>query len=265
MSNIKVKQKSNNDVFKSDNKLYIYRDEESKWNNPVSDSISIVDTPIYINRKMVDNVSINEYTSKRYLYKLFKKLIDLFICFSATFILMPLFLVTAIAIKLEDGGPIFFTQIRLGKYEKPFIIYKFRSMCVDAESKLKQLYEKNERDGPVFKIKNDPRITKTGCILRKFCIDELPQIFNIIKGDMTIVGPRPPLKSEVDQYTAYQKKRLNVSPGLTCYWQINKNKQISFTEWVEMDLKYIRECNVLIDLLIILKTIKIIIMRYGES
>ena len=197
-----------------------------------------------------------------------RRLSDFFdICLSsaALVVLSPLLLVIAILIYLEDKGPVIYSQTRIGKDGRAFKLYKFRSMCVDADEKLKDLQELNERDGPVFKIKNDPRVTKVGKFIRKTCIDELPQLVNIIKGDMSIVGPRPPLPNEVEQYNSYQKQRLLVVPGLTCYWQIQKGEETTFDEWVELDLKYIKERSILLDFRLILLTFKVILSGKGAE
>lgn len=187
----------------------------------------------------------------------------LFFRFLALVVLSPLFLITAIAIKLDSEGEVFYSQLRVGKDGKLFKMYKFRSMCVDADKQLDKLKDLNEKDGPVFKIANDPRVTRVGRIIRKRSIDELPQLINIIKGDMSIVGPRPPLPNEVAQYTPYQMQRLSVKPGLTCYWQISGRSDISFDEWVELDCKYIRESSVWTDIKIILKTIPAVLTGRG--
>ena len=164
-------------------------------------------------------------------------------------------MVTAIAIKLEDGGPAFFTQPRAGKDMKPFKMYKFRSMYVNADEKLKELLKDNEQTGHAFKIKNDPRITKVGKFIRKTSIDELPQLINIIKGDMSIVGPRPILSFQMEECNDYEKQRLIVQPGLTCYWQIGGRANIKWDEWVELDLNYIEDMSLWTDLKMIVKTV----------
>ena len=197
-----------------------------------------------------------------------RRLSDFFdICLSvaALVVLSPLLLVIAILIYLEDKGPVIYSQTRIGKDGRAFKLYKFRSMCVDADEKLKDLQKLNERDGPVFKIRDDPRVTKIGKFIRKTCIDELPQLVNIIKGDMSIVGPRPPLPNEVEQYNSYQKQRLLVVPGLTCYWQIQKGEETTFDEWVELDLKYIKERSILLDFRLILLTFKVILSGKGAE
>ena len=178
---------------------------------------------------------------------------------------MPM-LIVALVIYIDDphGSPIF-KQIRAGRDGKPFTLYKFRSMYVDAEQRLGELIDENEMDGPAFKIKNDPRITRVGKFIRRTSIDELPQLLNILKGDMSIVGPRPALPREVEQYDEYQMQRLYVSPGLTCYWQIQPQRNnVSFDEWMALDIKYIRERSFLTDWKIIFKTIGAVMRREGE-
>mgnify|MGYP005763532657 FL=1 len=198
-------------------------------------------------------------------YEKIKRFFDICLSAAALVVLSPLLLVIAILIYLEDKGPVIYSQTRIGKDGRAFKLYKFRSMCVDADEKLKDLQKLNERDGPVFKIKNDPRVTKVGKFIRKTCIDELPQLVNIIKGDMSIVGPRPPLPNEVEQYNSYQKQRLLVVPGLTCYWQIQKGEETPFDEWVELDLKYIKERSILLDFRLILLTFKVILSGKGAE
>lgn len=150
-------------------------------------------------------------------YAAVKRVLDWLLSLMALILLFPLFLAVAVAIKLDSRGPVFFVQTRIGKNGKPFSMYKFRSMCVDAEKQLHKFAAMNERDGPVFKIANDPRVTRVGRFIRRTCIDELPQLLNILKGDMGIVGPRPALPNEVAAYTPHQMLRLQATPGLTCY------------------------------------------------
>lgn len=183
----------------------------------------------------------------------------------ALVVLSPVMLLVALAVYIDDpkGSPIF-SQIRCGRNGKPFKFYKFRSMCVDAEAKLDQLLEQNEMDGPAFKIKDDPRITRVGKFIRKTSLDELPQLFNILKGDMSIVGPRPPLPREVEQYDAYQRQRLYVTPGLTCYWQIQPHRNdLTFDEWMELDIKYMKERSFLVDWKIIFQTVRVVLFGQG--
>lgn len=201
----------------------------------------------------------NKIRSK-FFYNFVKRLLDILGSFFGLILLAPLFLVVAYKIKKEDPrGPVFFSQYRVGKDEKIFKMYKFRSMCTDAEEKLKDLLEHNEVDGPMFKIKEDPRVTKIGKFIRKTSIDELPQLWNVLKGEMTLVGPRPPLIREVYMYTEYDKQRLMVKPGCTGVWQVSGRNDLHFDEMVELDLKYIEFMSLKNDLKIILKTICIII------
>ena len=184
------------------------------------------------------------YEQKSAAYKLTKRLMDVTLSTAALIVLSPVFLITAVAIKCEDQGPVFFVQQRVGKDMKPFAMYKFRSMCVDADEKMQEMMKDNEQTGHAFKIKNDSRITKTGKIIRRFSIDELPQLINIIKGDMSIVGPRPILTYQMEACSQYEKQRLLVQPGLTCYWQIGGRANIKWDKWVEMDLDYIQDKDI---------------------
>ena len=198
-------------------------------------------------------------------YLLAKIIIEIIASFSAIILLSPFLLLIALIIFMDDpkGSPIF-VQKRCGRNGKLFNFYKFRSMFIDAETKLSELKEKNEMSGPVFKIKNDPRITRVGKFIRKTSIDELPQLFNVLKGDMSVVGPRPPLPREVEQYSEKQFRRLSVKPGLTCFWQVTpRRNSLSFEEWVDLDMKYIREQNLLIDFMLVLRTIATMFMGEG--
>ena len=199
-------------------------------------------------------------------YDFFKRVFDVILSGLAIVVLSPLMLGLAIAVR-SDGGPAIYSQKRVGKNGKHFRIYKFRSMCVNADSPemLAKLAAMNEMDGPAFKIKNDPRITKVGRFIRRTSLDELPQLFNIFKGDMTIVGPRPPLESEVRQYTDYQLQRLQVKQGLTCYWQCSGRNNINFDEWVELDLKDIRERSLWTDIKILFRTIPAVLSGDGAE
>ena len=193
------------------------------------------------------------------LYSITKRLIDIVGSLGGIILLSPLFLIVAILIKLEDPkGKVFFAQERNGRYPKTFKMYKFRSMVHNAEELLKDLMDRNEQTGPVFKINDDPRITKVGKFIRKTSIDELPQLFNVLKGDMSLVGPRPPIPHEVDQYNSYQMQRLAVKPGLTCIWQVSGRNNIGFDEWVEMDIEYIKTRNLWLDIKLIFKTVGVL-------
>lgn len=204
-----------------------------------------------IEKKRNKYVYVND--KKGYLF--FKRVIDILGSIVGLILFLPISVLISIAIKIEDPkGKILFCQERVGINNKTFKMYKFRSMVSNAEELLKDISELNEMDGPVFKIKEDPRITKVGKFIRKTSLDEIPQFFNILKGDMALVGPRPPLVCEVDNYGDYEMQRLTVKPGLTCYWQIGGRNSIDFKKWVELDLKYIEERNIFVDIKIIFKT-----------
>ena len=197
-------------------------------------------------------------------YEVCKRIFDLVMSIFALIVLSPVFLIVAIAIKIEDGGSVFYGSTRLTKDGKEFTMYKFRSMYENADQHLDELMDQNEMDGPVFKIAEDPRITKVGRFIRKTSIDELPQLVNIILGDMTIIGPRPPLPREVEQYTPYQMHRLDVKTGLACYHEcMGRSDNPDFEEWVEQDLKYIRERSMLTDIKIIFMTILVVLTGKG--
>lgn len=198
-------------------------------------------------------------------YWLLRRVQDVVLSLCALAVLWPVMLVTAIVIMLDSPGNPIFSQDRVGRDGKVFQFYKFRSMVPDAENLLGELLEQNEMMGPAFKMKNDPRITRVGRFIRKTSIDELPQLWNILKGDMSIVGPRPPLPREVQQYDDYQRQRLYVTPGLTCYWQIQPHRNaLTFDEWLELDLKYIQERSFLNDWRIIFKTFGAVFGLNGE-
>lgn len=190
-----------------------------------------------------------------WLYLFVKRMTDVVFSFFGLIVLSPLFLILSICIKLEDPkGRVFFKQVRVGKNGKVFRIIKFRSMCVDAEKQLNNLLKHNEVEGAMFKMKKDPRITRVGAFIRKTSIDELPQLMNVLLGEMSLVGPRPPLQREVEEYTLYDKQRLNVKPGCTGLWQLNGRNDVHFEDMVEMDLEYIKKCNWFLDMKIIIKT-----------
>ncbi|MCI8989725.1 MAG: sugar transferase [Lawsonibacter sp.] len=199
-------------------------------------------------------------------YLLAKRLQDILLSGLALVALSPLLLLIAVLIVADDpkGGP-FFVQDRSGLNGRVFRMYKFRTMCVDAEERLKDVLQDNEMEGPVFKIRKDPRITRIGGVLRRTSIDELPQLVNVLKGDMSLVGPRPLPTREVAVHTAYQKQRLLVTPGLTCFWQVQPNRNdISFDNWVELDLRYIRERSWLLDWKLIFLTFGALFRRDGR-
>lgn len=198
-------------------------------------------------------IYLSNNVSKGYL--ILKRALDIICSLTGIILLSPIFIIVAVLIKLEDPkGSVFFGQKRCGQFTKPFKILKFRSMVHNAEEMLEELQHLNEQTGPVFKIKEDPRITKVGKVIRKTSIDELPQLFNILKGDMSLVGPRPPIPREVEQYDEYQLQRLAVKPGLTCYWQVGGRNSIDFDGWVTLDVKYIEERSTLVDIKLIFKT-----------
>lgn len=196
----------------------------------------------------------------------FRRLQDVVLSAAALALLWPFMLLVELIILIDSPGanPVF-SQTRIGQDGKPFIFYKFRSMCPGAEAQLEALLPYNEMDGPVFKIKNDPRITRFGRFLRRSGIDELPQLWNVLCGDMSLVGPRPGLPREVERYDAYARQRLAVKPGLTCYWQIQPNRnELSFDEWVALDLRYIRERSLVTDWKIIWKTFGAVVGMNGQ-
>lgn len=204
--------------------------------------------------------------SQNQFYQTVKRFQDVVLSSIALVLLFPFMLITALVIWIEcpNASPIF-VQDRVGKDGKVFRFYKFRSMVPNAEAKLQEVLNQNEMDGPVFKIKNDPRITHFGRFIRKTSIDELPQLFNVLRGDMSIVGPRPALPREVAQYTDYERQRLLVTPGLTCYWQVQPNRNaLSFDAWLALDLKYIQERSFLVDWKIIWKTVSVVFKMYGQ-
>lgn len=210
------------------------------------------------------DISGFEYKPKP-VFDFVKRLFDLVVSLVCIIFFVIPFAIISVIILIDDNkaGPIF-VQERVGKNGKIFKIYKFRTMCADAEKKLAELRKLNEMDGPVFKIENDPRITKIGKFLRASNIDELPQIFNIFLGQMSFVGPRPPLPKEVEQYRPSDKLRLLVVPGLTCYWQATKNRNsVSFDEWMELDRKYIMERNAWVDIKLIFKTFLFLFKKSG--
>ena len=199
-------------------------------------------------------------------YWVLRRAQDIVFSLLALILLAPLALLISLAIVLDSPGDgVIFRQRRVGRDGKLFWLYKFRTMCPDAEKRLNELLKLNQMDGPVFKIKGDPRITRVGRFLRKTSLDELPQLLNVLRGDMSIVGPRPALPREVELYSDYQRQRLYVTPGLSCYWQIAPHRnEMSFDEWVALDLKYIQERSFWVDWKIIFLTVRAMLMKYGE-
>lgn len=209
----------------------------------------MVERQILINQKQVESRKIYHFT---------KRVFDIVMSTLGLIILSPAMAVIAYKIKREDGGPIIYKQIRVGKNGKQFKMYKFRSMVANADQLLGKLKDRNEVDGAMFKIKGDPRITQIGHFIREHSLDELPQLLNVLKGNMSLVGPRPPLPTEVEQYTNYDKQRLYVVPGCTGLWQATKRNDVGFNEMVKLDLDYIKESSVWLDLKIIFMTIAIV-------
>ncbi len=203
------------------------------------------------------NLDINVEVGKkesRLIYRLSKRVIDIIGSFTGLVLLSPILIIVGILIKFESKGPIVFTQKRVGKDGKEFDMYKLRSMVVNAEEIKEKLKEQNEMSGPMFKIKDDPRITRIGKFIRKTSIDELPQLVNVLKGDMSLVGPRPSLPNEVKEFETWMLKRLNVKPGLTCYWQVMGRNNIDFEDWMKLDVKYVNERSFWLDIKLIFKT-----------
>jgi len=207
-------------------------------------------------------IALWDYTIKSVV--LFKKFLDIMASLILLIMLSPIFILTAIFIYIEDPGPVFYIAPRVGKDGKHFGFIKFRSMIMNAEKVKDQLLDQNEsKAGVIFKMKKDPRVTKTGRIIRRFSIDELPQLFNVLKGDMSLVGPRPPLPREVAEYTLLDRKRLHVMPGITCLWQVKGRSDIPFDEQVQLDMQYIKSSSFWKDVKILLMTIPAVISGKG--
>lgn len=226
-----------------------------------SDFIPSVPTIEHVGRIKLINVRSNP--SKGVLWQIGKRIMDIIIASIAMVVALPIMIITAAMIRWDSPGPVIFRQVRVGKNGKEFWMYKFRSMYQDAEKRLKKLQNKNEADGPVFKMAKDPRVTRVGRVIRKTSIDELPQLFNVLKGEMSIVGPRPPLPREVERYSDWDWGRLAVKPGLTCYWQISGRSDIGFEEWMKLDLKYVEEQGFWTDMGILLKTVGVVLKGKG--
>lgn len=192
-----------------------------------------------------------------------KRGLDFLLSLAALIVLAPLLVLIAIAIRLDSRGPVIFRQTRCGKDGKPFTFLKFRSMVVDAELRQADLLQQNEADGPIFKIRKDPRITTVGRFIRRTSLDELPQLLNVLKGEMSLVGPRPPIPSEVAQYDSWQRNRLRCVPGITGLWQVSGRSELTFDEMVELDLKYITNWTVWHDIRIIMDTLVAVVMMRG--
>ena len=196
---------------------------------------------------------------------LLKALMDRLLAAILFVLTTPLFMLIALAIKISSPGPVLFAQRRAGLNGRLFNMYKFRTMVQGAEKLRERLEDQNEMDGPVFKIKNDPRVTGVGRLLRKTSLDELPQLINVLRGEMSLVGPRPPIPEEVSQYERWQRRRLSMKPGITCFWQISGRNEVNFEDWMEMDLKYIDNWSIKLDFVILFKTIPVVLTGRGAS
>ncbi len=194
-----------------------------------------------------------------------KRLVDVSMSVLLLAVGLPVVLLVAIAVKLTSGGGVLYRQIRCGLNGRRFTLYKFRTMVADAEARQDELMHLNEMDGPVFKVKDDPRVTRLGRILRRFSLDELPQLWNVLRGDMSLVGPRPPIPDEVARYQRWQRRRLSMKPGLTCLWQVSGRNQLDFDRWMELDLQYIDSWSPWLDLKILLKTVPAVLSGRGAS
>jgi exopolysaccharide biosynthesis polyprenyl glycosylphosphotransferase len=208
---------------------------------------------------------ITFFREKLLLQLLLKRIMDVLISATALLVLSPLMLVIGIIIKVTSPGPVFFVQERIGMNRRKFKLLKFRSMVADAEERKKDLAALNEMDGPVFKVRNDPRVTPIGRFIRKTSIDELPQLINVLKGEMALVGPRPPLPDEVDQYEWLHRRRLSIKPGITCLWQVNGRNSVPFGKWMEMDKEYVENWSIWLDIKILCRTLPVVLLRHGAS
>lgn len=210
-----------------------------------------------------DHFAPGEIASLPRNYRIAKRTMDVVLCTAGLLLLLPFFAAVAVAIKLDSRGPVFFRQVRVGRAHRPFYCLKFRSMTADAEKRRDDIAHLNEVDGPVFKIRNDPRVTRVGAWIRKISIDELPQLVNVLKGEMSLVGPRPPIPAEVEKYEDWMHRRLSVTPGITCVWQISGRSNISFEQWMRMDLDYVDTCSIRKDISILLRTIPAVLFGRG--
>jgi exopolysaccharide biosynthesis polyprenyl glycosylphosphotransferase len=214
---------------------------------------------------IADNLVLEGTQTGGHGYELLKRIMDCIGAGIGLLLLSPLFAAMAILIKLESAGPVLFSQTRIGKDGVEFRCWKFRSMFQDAEQRKQELLQQNEMDGGVtFKMKHDPRVTRVGRFIRKASIDELPQLWNVFNGDMSLVGPRPPVPQEVAQYTAHERQRLAVKPGITCIWQVSGRSDIPFNEQVMLDIKYIQSRSLWLDISLLLRTIPAVLLARGS-
>lgn len=197
------------------------------------------------------------------MYPIAKRALDIIVALAGLIVFAPLMIATALAVKLTSRGPVFFSQMRCGRGGRLFRLYKFRSMTQEAEEARASLAAANEMSGPVFKIRTDPRVTPVGRFIRKYSIDELPQLFNVLQGHMSLVGPRPPIPDEVESYEPWQLRRLEVKPGLTCIWQVSGRSDIGFEDWVRLDIQYIDRMSFWLDLKLLLLTVPAVISGRG--
>lgn len=212
---------------------------------------------------MKETIEYNAQNEKSYaVYNFLKRTIDIIGSTIGLLVLSPILIIVAVLIKLESKGPIIFSQDRVTKNKNTFKMYKFRSMVQNAEDLKKNLEAKNEMSGPMFKIKEDPRVTRVGKFIRKTSIDELPQLVNVLKGEMSLVGPRPSLPKEVKEFEPWMLERLEVKPGLTCIWQVSGRNNIDFEDWMKLDIKYVRERSTTLDIKLIIKTVFVL---FGDS
>lgn len=228
-----------------------------------------VDNPVRADeatqKRVVDSnkIEVTEFCSKP--YPAWKRMTDIVLASVGLLLAWPVLMLAAICIKLTSKGPVFFVQQRTGQYGRPFAIYKLRTMIVDAEEIKHLLRERNERDGPAFKMAHDPRVTRVGKIMRKVGVDELPQLWNVLRGDMSIVGPRPLPVNEDNQCASWQQSRLDTKPGLTCTWQVSKSRKISFREWMRLDVRYRNQRGIVSDVKLVLQTVKAVLLgRVGH-
>lgn len=246
-------------VFSPEDSGLIYFNPVRSWQEAASVTTEDVIPPD------VEATAAANCLAHRYGYRFVKRTFDILISLLVFALLWWVFLWIAIAIKLDSPGPVFFTQERVGKDGKLFKMYKFRSMRQDAEAHLEELQAQNEKDGPVFKMHDDPRITRVGRLIRKTSLDELPQFINVLLGQISVVGPRPALPAEVAQYTERQRQRLLIKQGITCYWQTRRNRdEISFDDWVGLDLLYVKSCSVLTDFKLMIQTAGVMLTAQGN-
>ena len=208
--------------------------------------------------RTVENTISKRNADYNLLYKISKRALDVFASLLGLILLSPILFIVVVMIKLDSKGPVIFKQKRVGLNGKEFYMYKFRSMVVNAEELKEKLAAQNEMSGPMFKMKEDPRVTRVGKFIRKTSLDELPQLINVIKGDMSLVGPRPSLPNEVKEFEPWMLKRLDVKPGLTCFWQVSGRNDIDFEDWMKLDIKYVNKKSFFLDIKLILKTVLVL-------